>query len=150
MNVSVSKQWCTTRCYVKLWRKKVTADKQYPTNHLNCKQIPLNHTSHSVSACSVYVVADAALSRLRVAPPPQDRSRTRLMSGTVSLNNDSEVGGDSPRVRDTVTDQDGSVYSFDTYKQGTLNSQWRRVLQIFSQIILTSRCKWHKTKEKCW
>lgn len=114
MNVSVDKRWCTISCYV-----EVTAYKIYPTNHLNYKQLPFNRTSHSVSACCVYVVADAALSRLRVAPPPQDRSRTRLMSGTVSLNNDSEVGGDSPRVRDTVTDQDGSVYSFDTYKQGT-------------------------------
>ncbi|XP_054280941.1 tau-tubulin kinase homolog Asator isoform X3 [Macrosteles quadrilineatus] len=62
---------------------------------------------------------DAALSRLRVATAPQDRNRARLMSGTVSLNNDSEVGGESPRIRDTITDQDGSVYSFDTYRQGT-------------------------------
>uniref|UniRef100_A0A1B6KQV4 Protein kinase domain-containing protein n=1 Tax=Graphocephala atropunctata TaxID=36148 RepID=A0A1B6KQV4_9HEMI len=62
--------------------------------------------------------ADAALSRLRVSTATQDRNRTRLMSGTVSLNNDSEVGGDSPRIRDPITDQDGSVYSFDTYRQG--------------------------------
>uniref|UniRef100_A0A1B6EAG9 Protein kinase domain-containing protein n=2 Tax=Clastoptera arizonana TaxID=38151 RepID=A0A1B6EAG9_9HEMI len=68
--------------------------------------------------------ADAALARLRVAPPPQERNRTRLLSGTVSLNNDSESnnplhGSESPRVREPITDQDGSAYSFDANKQGT-------------------------------
>lgn len=133
MNVSVDKPWCTISCYV-----EVTAYKIYPTNHLNYKQLPFNR---SVSACCVYVVADAALSRLRVAPPPQDRSRTRLMSGTVSLNNDSEVGGDSPRVRDTVTDQDGSVYSFDTYKQGTGAEMFRSSANSYSLLDLNGLMK---------
>lgn len=65
--------------------------------------------------------ADAALSRLRVTPAAQERNRTRLLSGTISLNNDSESqnpcpGGESPRIREPVTDQDGSVYSLDTNK----------------------------------
>lgn len=68
-------------------------------------------------------LADAALSRLRVTPAAQERNRTRLLSGTISLNNDSESqnpgqGGESPRIREPVTDQDGSVYSLDTNKPG--------------------------------
>ncbi|XP_075218834.1 tau-tubulin kinase asator isoform X3 [Lycorma delicatula] len=89
--------------------------------------------------------ADAALSRLRVAVSPQERSKT---PATVSLNNDSEsvLGGESPKI----TDQDGCQYSFETNRPAAVPPEIFMFRSKYYSSILPSPCRFEFRIDNKW